>query len=127
MGFKCRIVVSLLFVSPALAHAQEVKYIDLAFVRATDRTTPSANAAAGLQEWQVHRGWYRPDGAPDQRDLRALGAYLLHVTPTEIHRAKFSIRGGKLIGHTVYCVVDFSARIRVAGLAVYERFGLLSQ
>ena len=90
MGFKCRIVVSLLFVSPALVHAREVKYIDLAFVRATDRTTPSANAAAGLQKWQVHRGWYWPDGAPNQRDPRALGAYLLHVTRTEIHRA---IRG----------------------------------
>jgi len=48
------------------------------------------------------------------------------IEPSEAE-FKFSIRGGKLIGHTVYCVVDFSARIRVAGLAVYERFGLLSQ
>jgi len=88
MRFMFRIVVNLLLASPALVDAQEVKYIDLAFVGATDRTTPSASATAGLQRWQLHRRWYRPDDAPDQCDPRALGAYLLHVIPTQIHRAE---------------------------------------
>ena len=68
-------------------HAQEAKYIDLAFVQQTELRHPPDCEAGKCIGGSVGGGSIA-DGAPDQRDPHALGVYVLQVTPTEIHRAE---------------------------------------
>lgn len=83
----------LLFTTPCPLRAQEVKYIDVTAVRQrTELRHPSAlqseckngTGCIGSGYGGVRVG----DGAPDQRDPRALGIYLLRVTPADINPAE---------------------------------------
>ena len=89
MRFICNIVWSFLFAWPALLHAQEVKYIDLTFVQQRTELrhppAPPPECEDGKCLGEGIGGASVRDGAADQRDSHALGVYLLHVAPTEIH------------------------------------------
>jgi len=88
MAMSRRIHVMLLLVWPLLSHAQEVKYIELNF--AQQRTelrhppAPPAECKNGNCMAGGAFGGSIADGAPDHRDPRALGVYLLRITPAEI-------------------------------------------
>jgi hypothetical protein len=83
----------LLFNTPYLLMAQEVKYIDLTGVgQRTELRHPPApqsdckDGTGCIAGGDI--GGSVLDGAPDQRDPHALGIYLLRVTPTDIHPAE---------------------------------------
>lgn len=73
-----------MFVGSSL-HAQEIRYIELSFAeQRTELRHPPADCAEGML-CGGSGGGSVVDGAPDQRDPRALGVYLLSVTPTDIN------------------------------------------
>lgn len=83
----------LLFTTPYLLAAQEVKYIDLTGVRQrTELRHPPAPQSDCKDGTGCIGGGYGGgsvrDGAPDQRDPHALGIYLLHVVPSDINTAE---------------------------------------
>src|SRR3984893_1517518 len=83
----------LLFTLPCLLRAQEIKYIELTAVRQrTELRYPPAPQSDCKEHTGCVVGGYSGgsvgDGAPDQRDLHALGIYLLRVTPTDINPAE---------------------------------------
>jgi hypothetical protein len=82
----------LLFTTPWLLTAQEVKYIDVTGIRQrTELRHPSARQSDCKGGTGCIGGGYGVsvgDGAPDQRDPHALGIYLLRVTPTDINPAE---------------------------------------
>lgn len=92
MRFMFRIVVSLLFTFPALVHVQEVNTLtSLSSERQTELRHPPAPPLEYKDGKCIGGGIDRgsvAEGAPDQREPHALRAYLLYVTPTEIHRAE---------------------------------------
>jgi len=82
-SIRC-VLLLLLFVGSGL-HAQEIRYIDLSFAgQRTELQHPLGDCRDGMQCVGTDGGSAN-DGAPDQRDPRALGVYLLHVTPTDIN------------------------------------------
>src|SRR5438046_5302597 len=82
----------LLFALPCLLRAQEIKYIDITSVQQRTELrhppVPSPDCKDGNCVGGGIGGASVGDGAPDQRDPRALGVYLLQVTPTEIRDRK---------------------------------------
>ena len=82
----------LLFALPCLLRAQEIKYIDITSVQQRTELrhppAPSPDCKDGNCVGGGIGGASVGDGAPDQRDPRALGVYLLQVTPTEIRASE---------------------------------------
>lgn len=80
----------LLLACPALAKAQEVKFLDISDVqqRTTLRHPPAPPSECDDTGKSCVGGRYGGgmflDGGPDRRDPQALGAYLLQVVPTDI-------------------------------------------
>ena len=87
---RCNVVI-LLVVWPVLLHAQETGYIDLTSVQQHNELRHPPSAPTDCKEGNCTGsgvgGASVRDGAPDVRDPKALGVYLLRVTPTEIHSA----------------------------------------
>src|ERR1700747_510812 len=84
-----RLTLSVLLLAwPATSLAQEIKYIDITSVQQrTELRHPPArppDCKDGNCIGGGIGGGSAGDGAPDQRYPRALGVYLLQVTPTEI-------------------------------------------
>jgi hypothetical protein len=78
---------------PCFLTAQEVKFIDISNVRQrTELRNPPAPQSDCKEGTHCIGGGIGGgsvgDGAPDQRDPRALGIYLLRVTPTDIDPAE---------------------------------------
>jgi hypothetical protein len=83
----------LLLAWPALARAQEMKFIDLtSLTQRTELRYPPAPPSLDCKEGNClgggSGGGSVADGAPDRRDPHALGIYLLRVTPTDIDPSK---------------------------------------
>src|SRR5258708_25633759 len=79
-----RVLLLLIFVECGL-HAQEIRYIDFPFAKQrTELRHPRGDCKEGMV-CGGSGGGSVVDGAPDRRDPRALGVYLLHVTPTDIN------------------------------------------
>src|SRR6059058_6393130 len=82
----------LLFSLPCLLRAQEIKYIDITSVQQRTELrhppAPSPDCKDGNCVGGGIGGASAGDGAPDQRDPRALGVYLLQVTPREIRASE---------------------------------------
>ena len=80
-----------LLACPGQVHAQETRFIDLTSV--AQRTelrhppSPPSECEIGNCVGSGSGGGSVVDGAPDTRDPRALGIYLLRITPTEIDPA----------------------------------------
>jgi hypothetical protein len=91
MSIRCTLPLALLACSAPLL-AQELKYIDLtASPQRTELRHPPAPQDCEDGAPCVGGGYGGlsvTDGAPDTRDPRALGVYLLSVTPTEINTAE---------------------------------------
>jgi len=82
-----RVLLLLIFVASGL-HAQEIRYIDLPFAeQRTELRHPRGDCKEGML-CGGSGGGSVVDGAPDRRDPRALGVYLLRVTPTDINPLK---------------------------------------
>jgi hypothetical protein len=85
IGFK----LLFLFSWTALAHAQEIKYIDLCSVQ---QRTELRHPPDPPECDKCLRGGYGGesvgDGASDRRDPHALGVFLLRVTPTNLNAAE---------------------------------------
>jgi hypothetical protein len=83
---------ALLLAWPATSLAQEIKFIDIISVQQRTELrhppAPPPDCKGGNCVGGVIGGGSIGDGAPDQRDPRALGVYLLQVTPTEIRAAE---------------------------------------
>jgi hypothetical protein len=84
----------LLFTTPCLLTAQEVKYIDVTGVRQRMqlRHPPALQSDCKDGTGCIGSGYGGSsvgDGAPDPRDPHALGIYLLRVTPTDINPAEW--------------------------------------
>src|SRR5713226_8944816 len=81
-----RVLLLLIFVDSGL-HAQEIRYIDFPFAeQRTELRHPRGDCKEGML-CGGSGGASVGDGAPDRRDPRALGVYLLRVTPTDINPA----------------------------------------
>jgi hypothetical protein len=80
----------LLLALPCLLKAQEIKYIDLAAVRQRTelRYPPAPQSGCRSCLGGGSGGGGVVDGAPDWRDPRAMGIYLMRVTPTDINAAE---------------------------------------
>lgn len=79
-----RVLLLLMFVDSGL-HAQEIRYIDFSFAeQRTELRHPPGDCQEGML-CSGSGGGSVADGAPDWRDPRALGVYLLGVTPTDIN------------------------------------------
>src|SRR5260370_19459856 len=84
MSFIRCVLLLLLFVGSGL-HAQEIRYIDLSVAgQRTELRHPPGDCREGMLCVGTDGG-SASDGAPDQRDPRALGVYLLRVTPSNIN------------------------------------------
>jgi hypothetical protein len=84
-----RLTLSVLLLAwPATSLAQEIKFIDIISVQQRTELrhppAPPPDCKDGNCVGGVIGSGSVGDGAPDQRDPRALGVYLLQVTPTEI-------------------------------------------
>jgi hypothetical protein len=77
----------LLLALPCLLKAQEIKYINLAAVRQRTelRYPPAPQSGCRSCLGGGSGGGGVVDGAPDWRDPRAMGIYLMRVTPTDIN------------------------------------------
>ena len=87
-----RTILLLVLASSALLKAQEIKYIDLSLVSQHTELRyppgPPPNCKEGTPCVGSGFGGVSVGcGAPDRRDPRALGVYLLRVTPTDINPA----------------------------------------
>jgi len=79
----------ILFTTPCLLTAQEVKYIDLTGVpQRTELRHPPAPQSNSQGLGGGEGGGSVLDGAPDYRDPHAMGIYLWRVTPTDINPAE---------------------------------------
>lgn len=88
-----RLTLSVLLLAwPATSLAQEIKFIDIISVQQRTELrhppAPPPDCKDGNCVGGVIGGGSVGDGAPDQRDPRALGVYLLQVTPTEIRASE---------------------------------------
>jgi len=80
-----RCVLLLLMLVGSGLDAQEIRYIDFSVAQQrTELRHPPGDCSEGML-CGGSGGGSVTDGAPDQRDPRALGVYLLRVTPTEIN------------------------------------------
>ena len=88
-----RVFLLLLLALPCLLNAQEIKYIDLTAVRQRTELRHPPALQSDCKEGtgcmgSGYGGSILRDGAPNQRDPRALGIYLMRVTPTDINAAE---------------------------------------
>src|SRR5256886_15672773 len=87
-----RVFLLLLLALPCLLNAQEIKYIDLTAVRQRTELrhppAPQSDCKEGTGcMGSGYGGSILRDGAPNPRDPRALGIYLMRVTPTGTNAA----------------------------------------
>src|SRR5260370_1729717 len=92
MPFR-RVFLLLILALPCLLNAQEIRYIDLTAVRQRTelRHPPAPQSDCKEGTGCIGSGYggdSMRDGAPNQRDPRALGIYLMRVTPTDINAAE---------------------------------------
>jgi len=88
-----RVFLLLLLALPCLLNAQEIKYIDLTAVRQRTELRHPPAPQSDCKEGtgcigSGYGGSILRDGAPNQRDPRALGIYLMRVTPMDINAAE---------------------------------------
>jgi hypothetical protein len=89
MRISCLILTAILILGSTLLSAQEVKYLDLRGLQPCTQLRypappPPDCDTAGRCVGGGYAGLLIADGAPDVRDPRALGVYLLGVSPTDI-------------------------------------------